>query len=271
MNKTLQQFCLLLTAACSSPALAAIVYDESVDGELSGVLASATPIATSVGSNHVSGVVGGATFNSPVGRDIFTLEVQSGQQLAAVILQTYDSAEDQSFFAVEAGTALTSVTSAASLLGSALIGDETGAEQGDDVLDDLGNAFFGGAGFSSSLGPGSYTFWFQDTSLPDVNYTFDFQIEREVDATADADGDGDVDGNDFLVWQRGLGLSGAGIGPADGNFNNDSTVDLQDLNVWIDTYEDTQASFASTTIPNPTTAILALLAWAGLATQRCCG
>jgi hypothetical protein len=46
---------------------------------------------------------------------------------------------------------------------------------------------------------------------------------------ADFDGDLDVDGNDFLIWQRGLGT---GTANADGNTDGDTDVDATDLANW---------------------------------------
>jgi hypothetical protein len=47
---------------------------------------------------------------------------------------------------------------------------------------------------------------------------------------ADFDEDGDVDGQDFLVWQRGVGSSGVGLSMGDAN--GDMNVDGQDLEIW---------------------------------------
>jgi hypothetical protein len=54
------------------------------------------------------------------------------------------------------------------------------------------------------------------------------------------DGDDDVDGNDFLVWQRGLGTT-TGATQATGDSNGDGDVDAGDLAVWT-------AHFGSTTM-----------------------
>ena len=85
-----------------------------------------------------------------------------------------------------------------------------------------------------------------------------------------ADNDTDVDGNDFLTWQRGNGLSG--VGAALGDLNGDTAVDDYDLWLWTQNYGATSAaisSAASLGVPEPSTAGLLLLACGGwLATHR---
>jgi hypothetical protein len=69
-----------------------------------------------------------------------------------------------------------------------------------------------------------------------------------AEGTADFDDDGDVDGQDYLIWQRGLGLTGA-ANLADGDADDDNDVDGADLAVW-------QAQFGTTggvaAVPEPT-------------------
>jgi hypothetical protein len=52
---------------------------------------------------------------------------------------------------------------------------------------------------------------------------------RPSGITTDFDGNGVVDGNDFLVWQRGLGSSGAQASQGAGNADGDADVDAIDL------------------------------------------
>lgn len=89
---------------------------------------------------------------------------------------------------------------------------------------------------------------------------------------ADANGDGVTDGNDFLVWQRTLGQTGGGISGA-----FDSIV-VEDPDGWMTgkTFQvvQTATSFslvvaaAVAAVPEPSTALLAGLAFAGLAIRR---
>jgi hypothetical protein len=91
----------------------------------------------------------------------------------------------------------------------------------------------------------------QDTPFVDAN-----------PSNGDFDGDNDVDGADFLIWQRGLGLTGqpdATTGDAD----DDGDVDANDLALWKSHFGGTPAVAAIGAVPEP--ASLALLAGGGLA------
>lgn len=77
-----------------------------------------------------------------------------------------------------------------------------------------------------------------------------------VGTPTDADGnqDGKVDGSDFLLWQRGYGLT-SGATPGDGDFNGDHAVNSTDLLIWQDQYG---TSIPTTqAIPEPTSLTLA--------------
>jgi hypothetical protein len=78
-------------------------------------------------------------------------------------------------------------------------------------------------------------------------------------ATADFNQDGDVDGDDFLIWQRGLGV---GSTLAEGDADGDAEVDGGDLAAWRFQYGSTNAAVpVGLTVPEPT----GLIAVAGLA------
>lgn len=76
--------------------------------------------------------------------------------------------------------------------------------------------------------------------------------------TADFDEDGDVDGRDFLVWQRGVGISsGATLGQGDADHDGD--VDGNDLAVWSAQFGGEGLVAQSVTIPEPSSVILAFI------------
>lgn len=154
-------------------ALADVIHDESIDGDLSSDNLNPTFLNAAFENNEVIG----STIPTPIDRDFFTITVDPGFELTAILFQLYDTTEDQSFFAVQEGSQVSDLNDPSMLLGTALIGGNPGNQQGDDVLDDLGNAFLGGTGFTGPLGEGTYTFWFQETAA-NVNYEFNFVVNQ---------------------------------------------------------------------------------------------
>lgn len=78
---------------------------------------------------------------------------------------------------------------------------------------------------------------------------------------ADFDGDSDIDGEDFLIWQRGLG--GANVTNADGNADGDADVDGDDLAVWKTQFGTSPATASVAAVPEPALLILLAAASAG--------
>ena len=164
---------LVLASLGIQNANANIIYDESVLGDLSDDNLAPTLFMLGGGSN----IITGSTTAAPLDRDIFSFTIGAGQELVAVILQTYISGDDQSFFAVAAGGSIASLFDPGVLLGNALIGATPGSMPGDNVLDDLGALTFpGSTGFTGPLGPGTYTFWLQETTSGIPEYALDFQL-----------------------------------------------------------------------------------------------
>ena len=64
------------------------------------------------------------------------------------------------------------------LLGYALVGV---SDMGNDILQPMGT-WPGSQGFSGPLGPGSYTFWVQETGPSTDNWDLDFMIEATTPA-----------------------------------------------------------------------------------------
>ncbi|HYO26220.1 MAG TPA: endonuclease [Lacipirellulaceae bacterium] len=119
----------------------------------------------------------------------------------------------------------------------------------------------------------SYTLNFSDenlvgaTSLAGLTLTLSGVVEAAALAdSGDFNGDGTVDGADFALWQRGLGLTGTAQ-RSDGDANNDRTVDALDLGVWRTQFGAT-APGGAMPVPEPAAAILLLAAVAALARFR---
>lgn len=91
------------------------------------------------------------------------------------------------------------------------------------------------------------------------------QILRAVNGSTPADNadfnaDGTVDGADFLIWQRGFGVSGT---LTTGDANNDSAVDAADLAIWTSQFGTPPTPVTS--IPEPAAVFLGVI---GLAMLR---
>lgn len=164
-----------LVAALSASQAATAAYVESVSGDLSNDATAPTGLTVSAGSN----VVTGSTITSPFDRDIFSFTLAANQQLDSIVLNSYTgpAGGNGSFFAVQSGSGI-NTGNAGAHLGNELIGQAVGIQQGDDVLDDMGTPRFGSSpGFTGALGPGTYTFWIQETAGP-LAYSLDFQVSE---------------------------------------------------------------------------------------------
>lgn len=76
---------------------------------------------------------------------------------------------------------------------------------------------------------------------------------------ADFDGNDVVDGNDVLIWQRGLGLTGQ-TDNSTGDANGDHKVDFADLEIWAAAFGSGSSLSAVAVVPEPSAAAAALTA-----------
>ena len=84
---------------------------------------------------------------------------------------------------------------------------------------------------------------------------------------ADFDFDGDADGNDLMIWQRGLGMSNPTR--ANGDADLDGVVGMLDLQLWRAAYGSSMAALgAAGAVPEPSSAAAALVAVAAGAAAR---
>jgi hypothetical protein len=85
-----------------------------------------------------------------------------------------------------------------------------------------------------------------------IEYAIDDVFINAPTPTADFDGDGDADGNDFLRWQRNLGMA-AGAGPTSGDADFDHDVDSIDLVNWRGRFGRTSGAIVAAThvVPEP--------------------
>ena len=169
-KKTISMLGVLLLLGAAS-ANGAVIWDESIDGDLSGDYLNPTALSTAGVNNQV-------LFSSvSADREYFSLTIGAGEQLAAIIVDAWTSVDDLSFLAVAAGTAFpTPPTSPGPdptvMLGYAHFG---APDLGLDILQSIG-AGPGSQGFSGSLAPGDYTFWAQETGPNAAAATLNFVV-----------------------------------------------------------------------------------------------
>jgi hypothetical protein len=129
MHRTVSSF--LLCGLLAFNAQAATVYDEAVHSDLSNDHLSPTAVSLGVGQNLILG----STVHTPSqDRDFFTITIGSGQTLNAVLLSSYTTTDDHSFFGMTSGTGFADL-GLSSLSGWALIGTLPGLSVGDNLLD----------------------------------------------------------------------------------------------------------------------------------------
>lgn len=98
---------------------------------------------------------------------------------------------------------------------------------------------------------------------------FTLTLDPVVTPADDADFNGDlaVDGTDFLIWQRGFGLS-AQIDKSTGDADGDGNVNDADLAIWTAQFGTTSTPPAIGAVPEPATLALAAAGVACLAVRR---
>lgn len=174
------RLCCALAAMIGATAIASanVLHDESVHGPLSNDRFNPTLLPVpQLGSNLVRATTQAGD------REYYTLIVPTGASLSAIMLNQYVSNDPLSFIAVQAGPVFTEPptgTNVANLLGWTHFGD---AWLGTDLLSELGMGA-GAIGFSGPLGPGTYTFWAQQTGPSPTLYEMDFVLVPAPGAAA---------------------------------------------------------------------------------------
>ena len=219
----------LLVAIVAHGALAAH-YDEAVKGDISNVVSAPTTLYLGAGANILTATVGNGDF------DVLRIVLPQWHQLDTITLTDYSGAS-QSFNGIQGAATWTAGTGGgvnpALLMGWTHFGPAaSGAGVGQNILDNIGVGGSGSTGFTPPLFAGNYTMLYQDTGgSVDFAMTFnvtgpagwipgDFDGDEHVTGDdleeweeyvgmeygADADANFMVDGTDFLIWQRNLGL-----------------------------------------------------------------
>ena len=167
-------YALLAILISAGTATATNIWYEPTDGELSDDYLNPTALTLTYGAGGDD-----IFFQTPesltTDRDYFTITVASGYELSSLVLTQFDTSPSTNlgFIAVSSGASFATPPASpnpALLLGYALVGT---AHVGTDILDDLGAAA-GTIGFSGALGSGTYSFWAQDNTAFDEDWTLTF-------------------------------------------------------------------------------------------------
>jgi hypothetical protein len=162
----------LLLAAAAVPASAAVVWDESINGDLATDPATPTPITFAIGTNSIIGTVSG----TPLDRDYITFTIAPGTVLAHLNLIAWDP-DDYGFMAFNSGsTGLipSGATNSQFLSGIHCITEDVGH----DLMDYFATRKVTTNGLPQpQLGPGTYTWIVQQLSPLVETYQVDFVIE----------------------------------------------------------------------------------------------
>lgn len=160
-----------LVLAASSIATGDVLWDESINGDLSGDRLNPTPFVLTLGTHSIiaTSIAGD--------REYFTMAMAAGLQLDMINLVSYVGNDPLAFIAVQQGTVFTEPptgTVTANLLGWTHFGTGN-ATLGTDILDNMG-AGAGAIGFTPPLPSGDHTFWSQQTGANSVTYQLDFVV-----------------------------------------------------------------------------------------------
>jgi hypothetical protein len=177
MGTTLRRFVGLAAAAALAPMVqAAVVWDESLAGDLSNLGSAPTSVAIANGSNQILGTTGAPDFN--LDADYFSVIVPAGHALTSLTLLPGTMPVDDivAFLGIQAGDKVTAVFDPAPLLGWI---HYSSSNVGTNLLPVMGTAP-GAIGFIGPLGPGQYSFWVQDYDFGVSVYGIELTVAAAV-------------------------------------------------------------------------------------------
>jgi hypothetical protein len=166
----------LLLVALAIPVAAATVHDESSNGDLSTDPNAPTALALAMGSNVVIGTTGNP---GVIDRDYVTFTLAPGQILVGLVLVSL-SPDNLAFASFNAGA--TSFVPSGATAASFLAGiHPAGANVGSNLMPlFVSSSVTGNSLATPDLGPGTYSFLFQQTSPITQSYSLDFVVTSAV-------------------------------------------------------------------------------------------
>ncbi|MEM9352486.1 MAG: hypothetical protein AAGA92_05695 [Planctomycetota bacterium] len=164
----------LLLGLIAQSASASSIYNESIDGDLSGVFSAPDLLPITTGVNTLIGTTGanggtGATDGSDA--DYFTITIPAGKELTTITLDSY-----------VANPAITSQSFIGYVNAAAFTGQGGGDIDDNELFGtaDLGNPnLINAITGQSSLGPGDHSFWIQEIATTVIDYQFSVTVVPE--------------------------------------------------------------------------------------------
>ncbi len=170
-SRSSRALALLSISALVPIAHAGVLWNETIQGDLSNNWLNPTDATLSLGDNSVLGSTGDSG-TGDFDRDYLTITIPQGMLLTELILVDYFSTDQSSFIGVNPGetTIDPDLATPSSLLGWTLFGSSS---VGNNLFNNLSIPRYPGGGFISPVGPGTYTFWIQQTgeeTLYELNF-----------------------------------------------------------------------------------------------------
>jgi len=153
--------------------IVAPLYDEAAGGDLSDDQAAPNQFTLAKGNN----IVGATSVRGD--REYFSITIPDGLELNSIVLDHYDSADDQSFIAMQRSPTFTEPptdTVTSNLLGYLVFG-AAGGHVGNDILAPMGVAD-DAIGFNGALPSGTYTVWSQEVGEDAATYSLNFVVQE---------------------------------------------------------------------------------------------
>jgi hypothetical protein len=166
----------LLLSATSAGAV--VVWDEGINGDISGNRNSPSSAALVLGSNTLTATSVGPSATAD--REYITFTMPPLSRLGVVNLDAYTSVDPIAFIAVQSGATFTEPptgTDVTQILGYTHFGPDA-VPVGANMLPFMGTGP-GAIGFANTLPGGTYTFWIQQTGANPATYTLDFVVVPE--------------------------------------------------------------------------------------------
>ena len=174
LNKMICLSLVMCPLALPGLLVAAVVWDEAIDGSLSTDRQTPTDFGSlSVGSNDAIG-----TTVSGISK-FFTFNIGANEELSALIVEDWDSADDLGFLGIVTGDTFTvdpANPNVTDLLGYVHYGE---LDVNQVILPSMGQGP-GSQGFTPPLGPGDYSFWVRQGGADAATWDLNFVVTTPI-------------------------------------------------------------------------------------------